>query len=266
MSGGLLRWVALALITLGAAPVGASAQVILGRVLDDESGLGVPDVEVMLLDDRAQPVGERRLSGANGGFVFSVDPGHYQFSAFRIGYGPGTSPFVEVQRGDSVEVEFRIAQEAIVLDPLTVTASARPWYEHMKPPALWEYYERSEHMTSLGLGRFLDRDDLRPLQGMPVSIAIGNVPGMQAVAAGTGARFQVLGRLDCPALFFLNGQQVRIGSDWFIDDFVSMAEVEAIEVYTGASELPGEFHGMSGGGNCGAVVVWTKRTIDSYGR
>ncbi|MEK9504366.1 carboxypeptidase-like regulatory domain-containing protein [Gaopeijia maritima] len=154
MSGGLLRWVALALITLGAAPVGASAQVILGRVLDDESGLGVPDVEVMLLDDRAQPVGERRLSGANGGFVFSVDPGHYQFSAFRIGYGPGTSPFVEVQRGDSVEVEFRIAQEAIVLDPLTVTASARPWYEHMKPPALWEYYERSEHMTSLVWGVF----------------------------------------------------------------------------------------------------------------
>lgn len=253
------------LLTMGMATT-ASAQVILGRVIDDESGIGVADVEVMLLDAQAQPVGDRRLSGPNGGFLFTVDPGHYQFSAFRLGYGPGTSPFVEVQEGDSVEVEFRIAQEAIVLDPLTVTASARPWYEHMKPPALWEFYERSEHLTRLGLGRFLELDDLRVLQGMPVSIAIGNLPGMQAVAAGNGARFQVLGRLDCPALFFLNGQQVRLGGDWYIDDFVSMGDVEAIEVYAGASELPGEFHGMSGGGNCGAVVVWTKRTIDSYGR
>lgn len=265
MSRGLVSG-ALAAILMLAGAESVSAQVILGRVIDDESGRGVADVEVMLLDDQAQPVGERRLSGANGGFVFSVDPGHYQFSAFRIGYGPGTSPFVKVEEGDSVEVEFRIAQEAIVLDPLTVTASARPWYEHMKPPALWEYYERSEHMAKLGLGRFLDRDELRVLQGMPVSIAIGNQPGMQAVAAGNGARFQVLGRLDCPALFFLNGQQVRLGDHWFIDDFVSMADVEAIEVYTGAAELPGEFHGMRGGGNCGAVVVWTKRTIDSYGR
>lgn len=266
MRGRLTGWIALALVALGAAPAGASAQVILGRVIDDESGIGVADAEIMLLDDRARPVGERRLSGANGGFVFSVEPGHYQFSAFRIGYGPGTSPFVEVQEGDSVEVEFRIAQEAIVLDPLTVTASARPWYEHMKPPALWEYYERSEHMAKLGLGHFLERDDLRPMQGMPVSIAIGNLPGMQAVAAGNGARFQVLGRLDCPALFFLNGQPVRLAESWFIDDFVSMAEVEAIEVYAGAASLPGEFRGMGGGGNCGAVVVWTKRTIDSYGR
>ena len=35
-----------------------------------------------------------------------------------------------------------------------------------------------------------------------------------------------------------------------------------VEVYRGASELPGEFHGMHSGGNCGAVVVWTKRTVD----
>lgn len=247
-------------------PSSVSGQMLMGRVIDDESGSPVADVEVVLIDDRGMPVGERRLSGAGGGFAFgTLDPGHYQFSAFRLGYESASSPFVEVQRGDTVEVEFRIAPQAIVLDPLTVTASARPWYEHLKPPALWEFYERSDHLTRLGIGRFLDLDELRPLQGMPVSLAIGSLPGMQAVAAGNGARFQVLGRLDCPALFFLNGQPVRLGSDWYLDDFVSMSDVEAIEVYAGASELPGEFHGMSGGSNCGAVVVWTKRTIDSRG-
>ena len=87
----------------------------------------------------------------------------------------------------------------------------------------------------------------------------------------------------CDALFFLYGMQVRLtppristrdtandddiapgpeALDYFIDDFVSLHEVEAIEVYRGASELPGEFHGFRGGGSCGAVVVWTKRGVE----
>ena len=82
-------------------------------------------------------------------------------------------------------------------------------------------------------------------------------------------------------MFFLNGMEIKLRStlsmadtadsdfstgpaalEWFIDDFVSLSDVEAIEVYRGPSELPGEFHGMHSGGNCGAVVVWTKRTAD----
>ncbi len=42
--------------------------------------------------------------------------------------------------------------------------------------------------------------------------------------------------------------------------------LDPIDVYAGVAELPGELRGMGGGGSCGAVVVWTNRTIDSYGR
>lgn len=263
-----------------------AAQTLVGRVVDDGTGVPISDVEVILLSSEGEPVGERRLSGASGGFAFTaLDPGHYRLSSTRIGYRDTTGPFVQLQQGDSVEVEFRIAQEAVLLEPLTVTASARPWYEHLKPPALWEYYERSEYLSRTGRGQFLGPEELQALQGMPVTMAVATLPGMQIASSETsGARFHLLGRLGCDALLFVNGQQVRLRApisrqdpddvdfvpgpeklDWFVDDFVSMSEVEAIEVYTGASELPGEFHGFSGGANCGAVVVWTKRSVQREG-
>ncbi|WP_405285371.1 carboxypeptidase-like regulatory domain-containing protein [Gaopeijia maritima] len=264
-----------------------AAQTLLGRVVDDASGAPVVDVEVVLLDSEGEPTGEQRLSAGGGTFRFlDLAPGHYRLSATRLGYRDTTGPFVELQVGDSVEVEFRIAQEAVLLEPLTVTASARPWYEHLKPPALWEYYERAEYLSRIGRGQFLDSDDLAPLQGMPVTMAVATLPGMQAVTSdSSGSRFHLLGRMGCDALFFVNGRQVRLRAplsrqdpddvdfvpgpqklDWFVDDFVSMSEVEAIEVYSGASELPGEFHGFSGGANCGAVVVWTKRGVERGGQ
>jgi hypothetical protein len=120
------------------------------------------------------------------------------------------------------------------------------------------------------------------MSGMTVAMAVGTVPGMQAVTSEhSGSRFHLLGRRGCDALFFLNGMPVPLRPpptradtadvdfvpgpaplDWFIDDLVSLPEVEAIEVYRGPSELPAEFHGFYGGGNCGAVVVWTRRNVD----
>lgn len=261
------------------------AQTLIGRMVDDGSGAPVADVEVRLLDAAGNPTGQRRVSSATGGFVFlDLEPSYYRLHAARLGYRETTGPFVQLQPGDSVEVEFRIAQEAILIEPITVTASARPWYEHLKSPVLWEYYERAEYLSRIGRGTFLDGEDLDNLQGMPLSMAVATLPGMQAVTSDdSGSRFHLVGRMGCDALFFMNGRQVRLRAplsrqdttdaifdlapgpqklDWFVDDFVSMSEVEAIEVYSGASELPGEFHGFSGGANCGAVVVWTKRGVD----
>ena len=251
-------------------------------MLDEGSGQPIPGVYVELIgiDGRAS---FSRLADDEGFFLFQdLPPGHYRLRGERLGYQETVSGFLGIEVGDQVELELRMAVEAIVLDPLTVTASPRPWYEHLKAPALWEYYERSEYLGAMGLGRFLGPEELRPLSGMPVALAIGTVPGMQAVSSeNSPSRFHVLGRRGCDALFFLNGMPIRLrapGSradtadvdfvpgpdllDWFIDDFVSLSDVEAIEVYRGPSELPGEFHGFSGGANCGAVVVWTRRSVD----
>lgn len=266
-----------------AAPL--SGQTLRGRVLDEASDRPIPGVYLELVDANGNAV-LSRLTDENGAFEFRTDEaGYYRLTGTHLGYRETVSGFVNLRAGEEVELEFRMAVEAIPLEPITVTASPRPWYEHLKAPALWEYYERSEYLGPLGRGRFLGPEEVRNLQGMPVTMAVATIPGMQAVASeNSGARFHLLGRRGCDALFFLNGMQVRLrppptradtadvdfvpgpaGLEWFLDDFVTMNDVEAIEVYRGPSELPGEFHGHSGNANCGAVVVWTKRNVDRGG-
>jgi hypothetical protein len=237
-------------------------------------------VELIGADGEAM---ESRISNVGGWFEFSGLPeGAYRIRAERLGYETAVSGFVAVRAGEEVRLEFRVSVEAILLEPLTVTASPRPWYEHLEPPGLWEFFERKEQLEPLGLGAFLGREELRRMAGLPVTHAIGTVPGMRVVASDDSrGRIHLLGRRGCDALFFLNGMQVPLrptlslddttdvdfaGSpaplEWYIDDFVSLGEVEAIEVYRGPSELPGEVPGKHSEGNCGAVVIWTKRTVD----
>jgi hypothetical protein len=279
-----LRLVGVAAVFLAAILPASSgtAQTLMGRVLDEGTGDPIPGAYLELIERNGETL-RSLLSDDVGGFVFSgLLPGPYRIVGERLGYRETVGGFVDLAVGETVELEFRMAVEAILLDPITVTASPRPWYEHMKAPALWEYYERSEYLKTIGRGRFLGPEELRNLSGMPVTMAVGTIPGMHAVQSENSAgRFHLLGRRGCDALFFLNGMPVRLlpppsradtadvdfvpgpaALDWFIDDFVNLNDVEAIEVYRGPSELPGEFHGFSGGGNCGAVVVWTRRNVD----
>jgi len=253
-------------------------------VLEAGSGVAIPDVYVELIGEDGEAHASR-LADSEGRFEFlGLPPGSYRVWGERLGYADAFSGFIALKADEVVAVDFRMATEAIAMDPLTVTASPRPWYEHLEPPALWEYYERREYLEPLGRGRFLGPEELKYLGGVPVSIAIATVPGMRAVPdEKRGSRFHVLGRRGCDTMFFLNGMEVKLRGtismlmdtthtdfipgpmelDFYIDDLVAMNEVEAIEVYRGASELPGEFHGMHGGANCGAVVVWTKRGVEA---
>ena len=44
-----------------------------------------------------------------------------------------------------------------------------------------------------------------------------------------------------------------------LDDFVMPQDVEAIEVYRRASEVPAHFGGMSTATQCGVIAIWTRR-------
>lgn len=262
----------------------SASQVLRGHVLNEADDQPIPGVYLELIGPDGEAV-LSRLTDETGAFEFrAAETGYYRLRGTHLGFRETVSGFVNLRAGEEVDLEFRMAEEAILLDPITVTASPRPWYEHLKAPALWEYYERSEYLGPLGRGHFLGPEEIRNLQGMPVTMAVGTVPGMQAVAADNSARFHLVGRRGCDALFFLNGMQVRLRPpasradtvdlvatpgpeplEWFVDDFVTMTDVEAIEVYRGPSELPGEFHGHSGNAHCGAVVVWTKRNVDRGG-
>ena len=250
-------------------------QTVEGRVIDLD---GIP-ISGALVSLRIES-GEAQthvVSDDHG--IFSLDsgnPGTYWVLVERLGYQT-TQSILNLREGDSIVVELRMAVEAIPMEPIVVTASPRSPWEYTEPPALWEFWERKDYLGKLGIGDFHTYEDLKPLQGSPVALAIIQLTPFLFPRATSGRSkrvntFHIQGRR-CAPLIFLDGHLLRPAGKRpalggraeddppgsLIDDYISLSQVAAVEVYRGASDVPGEFRHP--GSNCGVVVVWSRRGI-----
>lgn len=229
-----------------------SAQGIRGRVLDAETGQPVAGATVEVLD--AGEVALRRVvTDTAGGFSLRVaETGRYHLRSERIGYETVTSPPIDMVAGDTLVVELRMATEAVVLAPLTITASSRrsPWDR-----TLDEFYERQRR----GWGRFIGPAEIERLRPVTVTQLLHGYPGIR-IRYGRGMQSTVLmrtGRGNCAPTIYVDGHRMP-GND--IDQWVTGSAVRAVEVYSRAMEVPGEFASVRNW-NCGAIVIWTTLRI-----
>ena len=128
------------------------------------------------------------------------------------------------------------------------------------------------------------RDEIERRGAFRVTDLLQGRAGLEVRRGGFGNGV-VFGRRSCRMHLFLNGLQVRSES---IDDLVNASDVAAIEAYNSAENTPAEFRGLVtdsgggggaartgssagatttagvgsaggfGGGDCGAVIVWTR--------
>lgn len=249
-------------------PPGVSSQQVTGQVLDPER-VPISTAEIRFITE-AGTVVLGMVSDRIGRFrANSIEAGHYWLMVRRIGYESTQIGPLALAEGDTVEVELVMAVDAIPLERITVTASARPWWEHLEPPALWEFWERKERSEKLGVGRFFTYEDLKPLGGSPAALAITDLAPFffPESRSGVGTSFFIKGRTGCDPLVFLDGHMLRpikvmksgveIIEPPVLDDYIPLSQIAAVEVYRGASDTPGEFSGF--GSNCGAVAVWSLR-------
>jgi hypothetical protein len=175
-------WVILALL----APSPIAAQIVSGRLLDDEADAPVAGAELFLLDANDQVVA-RVMSGDDGTILLLADEnGWFKLRARRLGYGTTTSAPLDLIQFDSLDVEFRIAPEAIPLAPITVIGQQRR--PERRDPRLerWNYYWRKDfYGEKSGFGHFLEGDDLRPT-AFSVTDMLRQVPGLRH-GSGTGS-------------------------------------------------------------------------------
>ncbi len=94
---------------------------IRGRVIDYANGEPITDVRITLLRE-GEPLSSV-VSGEDGSFFISIPyAGNYRLQAQRLGYETTLSQNVLVRQGETLTVEFRIHPDAILLEPLLVTA------------------------------------------------------------------------------------------------------------------------------------------------
>ncbi len=221
---------------------------ILGRVLARSGGEPVSGAAVHLRDTEYST-----LTSETGAFSFTDVPwGIYVLEVDHIAYAATADAF-RVQGGRAHQIEVLMTEQAIALDPITVTVHPRAWFTGMRD---------LEHRIALGFGYILTREDLELRGVRDVTDALRGIPGVRVVKSGLYGSNVILRnsrnalRQTCTPVVWMDGIKVRLDPELGFNDFVGL-DLEAIEVYRSAAETPGEFAGLDS--NCGAIILWTRR-------
>lgn len=259
----------------------ASAQAVRGQVVDDSTGWPVVGAAVALITV-AGAVAATAQSDTGGAFRVATRPGEYRLRVRRIGYGEWVSAPLTLRSGQDLGVSPRLTASAVQLEPAEVTGQPTTGRRPLS-----EFVRRREN----GLGKFITRAEFEDWSPRQLSDVLMQMPGMRLVRnpcfmmdatvpntacynrmiqGADTRRFifrprggpitfgQGRGRgtgQECGVLIYVDGRYV--GDNLSLDlDVVPVDQVEAVEAYTGASEIPTELNRT--GSACGVIVIWTR--------
>jgi hypothetical protein len=220
---------------------------IVGRVVDEATGRGLPYVAIELArSDRAV------LSGPDGRFLLSgLPPGSAEVTFELLGYGTRSTP-VMIEAGRVLEVHANLTMQPIELEPIEVRVGS-------------QYLQRSGfyRRSILAMGTQFSRRDLDLFDPLSMSDIILRAPGVTTVTERGKTRVvssRSTSQLDgaaCRLRLYLDGVAMH---DWDLE-LLRPDDLEGVEIYHGAS-TPVEYqHLMDPDGvyPCGVVLVWTRR-------
>ena len=222
----------------GTTQAAAPARVI-GKVTDtlgvrlDKADISILNSELRTISDDS---GEFNLPGIPSGVVV--------FSVRRLGYEAATFTAV-LKPGKTHRVTFPLTELAANLPGVTVN-------EKHEPTGWLADFERHR---SGGRGMFITRADIEHRQARTASDIMRMVPGVQIASTRLGAQLVMTrgsGTRRCLPQLYVHATPYS----GMIDDF-SADDIEAVEVYSGISELPPDLNTM-GKSICAAVVIWTR--------
>ncbi len=237
-------------------PTQATAQGIFGEILDEEAGGPVVSAQVALADSAGNVVGQA-LSDNAGQFFIAVDIGTYALVVSRLGYETVYVTDVKLTNTDVLPLRIRLSPDAVELPGLVVQGDRGVRYLEVNG-----FYKRKR----LGFGHQLKIERDRQLQTLEPSDFIRRMPDV--VVRGGRVRKTRGTALGSPCLLQVLVDGIYRGVD--LDGVLVLWNIEAVEVYTRASNVPAQWQSLAFQGyrdermnfqlkpTCGIVVVWTK--------
>lgn len=253
-------FVVLFVVGTGGSPL--RAQVLTGRLIELGSGLPIREGMVALVNLDGETIAATTTDEDGG---FSVSPGQagqYSVYAEAFGYFASVDGPTELTVGDTTAVQFSLERNPVILEPLDISAEPRN-----RLLELTGFYERKE----LNRGQFVERAEIEErsprwltdifrtgtsFRVVPAQFA-GNTGGYTLVSRRF-VSFQNRGY--CGPMVYVNG--IRSGRTYGtgttpLDQLLDPEEVEAIEAYSGISQVPERWRDSAAG--CGVVLIWTRR-------
>jgi hypothetical protein len=140
-----------------------------------------------------------------------------------------------------------------VLAGQDTTARPIPGVTVTAPASRGPRYADFERRQKTGRGQYLTREQIQR-QGMnSLHETLRTLRGVNVECGGGGGCFVKMSRAP-----------MRCLPDWWVDERLDnffgpktpLQDIEALEVYSGPSDVPGEFAGRTAG--CGVIVIWTR--------
>ena len=247
-----------------------------GKVLADSGRRAVANAEVaiQLLELRAtsDSLGRYRL--------LKVPRGTHTVVTRAVGFRPDTT--VTTFDGDETMIS-----DVVLKPPMTAlpTVAVRETNKPIVRGKMAAYEERK----AAGVGHFIDRALLEKDENRRLAdVLASNVPGLSIYRGSSSKSWAASGRttssakcafcrvtrqemldatdiaagapLACYLDVYFDGAQIynsaARGTPLFNLNSMQAAEIEAIEVYTSASQIPAQYNKTSGG--CGVMLIWTR--------
>jgi len=236
------------LLLLGAGTLGGQSKktgTLTGVVLD-EQGVPVPNVEVAI-----SSISRTTRTDSVGKYVLALLPaGSYDVAFRRVSYAPMVFT-LDISPGDTTDAEVKMNA---VPQPMTRIVVEERSIDHR--------LDGFEARKKIGVGHYVTREQIEARNPLVLTDMVRTIPGTNVKSAGGGrsvlrfARAEGRGRGmgDCPPTYFIDGM-MAVGYN--LDD-MPVSDVEAIELYSGLSGLPGEFAKARPNLVCGTVVIWTR--------
>jgi hypothetical protein len=236
------------LFALGLQPAVALAQKgdsrLTGKVIDKSTGRPVPAAEITHRGD--------------GRSVLADSAGQYQFPDLP----PGLVRFVVRAPGfplADVVVALTKSENLTRLIELDSTSGGRGGMQPLPVVAVSGVASRGpryvdfERRQRTGRGQYLTREEIEKSGYSSLQDAVRSMRGVNVECGGGAGCFILMARAP-----------MQCRPEYIVDEMVNnsfgaqtpIRDIEALEVYTGPSEVPGEFAGRNAG--CGVIVIWTR--------
>lgn len=183
----------------------------------------------------------------NGAFQLGGLPsGTYSLEVRAIGYEPKRVA-VDLATSRTSAVDVVLEKQVATLQSVVVTGA--------RTKAQTDYNGFLERKKN-GFGKYFTEEDIEQRNPFVMTDLMRMTPGMQVSPNGSFG-YVMRGRGGCTPGVFVDGTRVMQGADE-VDAMVRPQDVSGVEVYTGSAGIPPQYGGLAGG-NCGAVLIWTKR-------
>lgn len=217
-----------------------------GRVTDKSSGAGIPRAQLLLVTE-----GRIVESDSTGRYTFSELPAGAVHLLVRARDFPTTEVIVHLDVGDNVGIPIQLDSTSAggapqQLQAIAVTARA---------PVVNYRLTDFERRRRTGMGQYVTEEEIRTSGAANLQDATRGMRGITLHCGGTeegGCRIQVVrARINCQPTYVVDAQV-----DNMFGPLTPIGDIIALEVYTGATDVPGEFAGAKAG--CGVVAIWTR--------